>query len=485
MRGSEEQSAVDSVGDDVLAQQAFLFLRDRVECVQRNLLDPGGSRNSPQGQHRSEPDADRHRRHQIEDDRDEEGRHHHHGVAAARTSDRSNRRGFDHAHRRRQEYPGEGCERNVGHQPGGGVHDGGEDHGMGERCEPGSGTGSNVDRSAGDGTGGRYPAEQRRGDVRQPLPEQFTVGVVPRADAHRVRSGRGQQRFEGRERSHGERRCQQRRHVTEVEEAQARGGQRRRDRADAGDVEVEQLGDHRCSGDSNQRERDLRSQAATDEHDDRDRDGHGRRQNARVRDERAHGVERGLPHLLTLGIGDTQGRRNLLQRNDDGDAGGEPFDDGCGHVPDGSTDAGGGEREQDEPGHQPDCEHAGRPVFGDDRHEHHRHGTGRTGHLEPRPTEYRGDDAGNDRRRQAGRGTQPGADAEAERQGQRDKGHDQTGQQIRTGRTEGGFPFAPSGQERCHSPRGVGPTGGFRRFGHVTLSENSSILIHLIAKFSK
>ena len=102
-----------------------------------------------------------------------------------------------------------------------------------------------------------------------------------------------------------------------------------------------------------------------------------------MRNERTDSIERGLPDLVTFGVRDTQRRRNLLQCNDNGNARGESFDDGRGHVPHSSADSCYREHQQNDPGQQPDREHSRRPVFGDDRDQHHRHRTGRTRYLKP------------------------------------------------------------------------------------------------------
>ena len=65
------------------------------------------------------------------------------------------------------------------------------------------------------------------------------------------------------------------------------------------------------------------------------------------------------------------------------------------------------------------------PVVGDDGHEHHGHGTGRSRDLDGRPPEDRGHDAGHDGRDDAGGRADARGDAEPEGEGQ---GHDADGQ---------------------------------------------------------
>ena len=64
-------------------------------------------------------------------------------------------------------------------------------------------------------------------------------------------------------------------------------------------------------------------------------------------------------------------------------------------------------------------------VAGDDRHQHHRHRPGRSRDLDVRAAEDGRHDAGDDRRDQPRLGTEPGRDAERQRQRQR---HDPDGQ---------------------------------------------------------
>ena len=104
--------------------------------------------------------------------------------------------GFDHANGGDHQHAGEGGERDLGDQLAtedttttstSGVDDGGD---------AGAGAGADVDRGAGDRTGGRHAAEQRRGDVGESLTEQLAVGIVSVGVGHAVGDLGRQQAFD-------------------------------------------------------------------------------------------------------------------------------------------------------------------------------------------------------------------------------------------------------------------------------------------------
>ena len=120
------------------------------------------------------------------------------------------------------------------------------------------------------------------------------------ADAHRVRGGGGQQRFQGGQSGDGTRRGQQRRHVTQVEKAQVGADNDDGMVADAGDVQINSWVATVAAATATSENGTLGASAAADEHDDRDGDRHSRGEDARMRDERTDSIERGLPDLVTL-----------------------------------------------------------------------------------------------------------------------------------------------------------------------------------------
>jgi len=76
-----------------------------------------------------------------------------------------------------------------------------------------AGTGADVDGRAGDGAGGRHPAEERGGQVGEALPEQLAVGVVAAGVGHAVGDLGRQQALDGREGGDGERGAEQVAHL--------------------------------------------------------------------------------------------------------------------------------------------------------------------------------------------------------------------------------------------------------------------------------
>ena len=156
--------------------------------------------------------------------------------------------------------------------------------------------------------------------------------------------------------------------------------------------------------------------------------------------------------------------RHLLQGDQGGDAEREPLDDG--QRDEAHVAAGPGQRHRDEeqPGHQPDHDHAARPVLGDDRHQHHGHRAGRAGHLHVAAAEHRGHDPGHDGRHEAGRGTEPRRDAEGQGQGQRDDPHRDAGHQVGAGgvqhRPQVTAARAHGIQPGAQQPKHVGAGGG-------------------------
>ena len=104
--------------------------------------------------------------------------------------------------------------------------------------------------------------------------------------------------------------------------------------------------------------------------------------------------------------------RDLLQHNDNGDTGGETLDHRRREIADGATESGGTRDDQDEAALDTDHQHPTGPELMDYRNQHDGHGTGRSGNLEIRTTEHRGDRTGNDGRDQAGGGTQSRRDTE-------------------------------------------------------------------------
>ena len=79
-----------------------------------------------------------------------------------------------------------------------------------------SGARADVRGGAGDGAGGRQPAEDRRHDVGDALRDELDVRVVPVA-AHAIGDDGRHQRLDGAEHGDRQRRAQQRRNERDVE----------------------------------------------------------------------------------------------------------------------------------------------------------------------------------------------------------------------------------------------------------------------------
>jgi hypothetical protein len=123
------------------------------------------------------------------------------------------------------------------------VDDGRQREGMGEGREPRRRTRTDVHRRPRDRRRCRDAAEERHHEVRQTLPEQLTVRVVPLSDRHRVRDGRRQQRLQRTQRGHRKRGRDEGRDGVPVQECGGRTGQARWQRTDPRHGQVGRLGD--------------------------------------------------------------------------------------------------------------------------------------------------------------------------------------------------------------------------------------------------
>ena len=206
--------------------------------------------------------------------------------------------------------------------------------------------------------------------------------------------------------------------------------------------------------------------------------GHGQRDDqraqTRVYGEALHGVRCGGPDLVTRRVVDAESCRHLLQRDHDGDAGGEALDDGHGQVADVAAEAGDSHRHQHHARQQAHHQHAGDTVLVHDGHQHHGHRPRGPRDLDVGATEDRGDDPRNDGGDQSRLRTQAGGGTEGQRQRQRHDRDRESGHQVLPRLATGGGQVGPrreqSAQASCQQlrrfsqggpglPRAVGGAG--------------------------
>ena len=164
-------------------------------------MSDGRASDVAQREHDSDRDADLDGDDEIERDGRHGGEHHHKRVGTGGAQDRTHIVHVDHPHRGHHQHTGERGDGDLRDEPGRRDHDHDECERMDDRGQTGTGTGTYVDRSAGDRTGGGHAAEQRRHDVREPLPDELAIRVVTADVAHPVRDlGREQTLDRGQER---------------------------------------------------------------------------------------------------------------------------------------------------------------------------------------------------------------------------------------------------------------------------------------------
>ena len=189
LRGAEKQGAVDVVDQEagqlrapgtgglMVAQQATFGKVD-------DALDE---------QDRRQAHADGHRNHHVEQDGQAEAGQQHHHIAAGRMAQYAHEvPGFAHVPGRHQQQAGQRGHGQIGQQVGQGNHRKEYDAGMADTGQRRVCAGANVGRGAGDGSGSRHTAEERRDQVAQALPDQFGIGVMARP-GHAVGHHRAQQ----------------------------------------------------------------------------------------------------------------------------------------------------------------------------------------------------------------------------------------------------------------------------------------------------
>jgi len=447
--GGEEERAVDPEGDDVVLEQGSLLRGVVAEVVrpQRDLLHAHAARHRPQREHGGDRDADADGGDEVEGDRHHEGGRQHDRVGAGGPSECEQRGHLDHPHRRGEQDPRQGRERDAAHERGEGGDDHEQHHRVGEGRELGAGAAAHIDRGPGDGRGGRHPAEDRRGQVGQPLPEELAVRVVALPDSHPVRDGRREQALQRGQGTDGERRRQQRSDRAEVDEGQRGRGQASGQRADLGHIQPRHLDEHRRPDHAEEGERHPRPPSGAEDHQGGDHEGERRLSQPRFLHEGDHGVDRDRPDVLGVGGGDPECGGELLESDHHGDAGGEPLDHRHRQVLDHPTEPQVGHRDQRHSGQHADHEHTRGPVLVDDRDQDDRHRPGRPGDLEVGSAEDRGHRAGHHGGGDAGRRAHPGGDTEAEGERQRDDGDGQTRDQVAPGVAAYRLPIGARRQE--------------------------------------
>ena len=210
----------------------------------------------------------------------------------------------------------------------------------------------------------------------------------------------------------------------------------------------EDLRDDGRQADGQERERDARPDARPDEHDRRDAERDRDRAGGRIADEGRDGVERHAPHVLVARGAHAERHGHLLERDDDRDPRGEPLDDGHRQVAHEPPEPGDREDDEDQAGHRADHQDALGAEARDHRQQDDGHRPGRSGDLEVRPAEDRGDGARDDRGGQPGLRAETRGDAEGERERQRDDRDGDAGDEVAAGRAARVRPVRAARQQR-------------------------------------